>query len=105
MAEQAGALAVWLERLRSNDPAEREASIRALELLGEAGALPALAAVFATDPDPALRLKAQTTGKAIYYAALHRSREIGGASETEQQQAAEILAKARARRADRHPRE
>lgn len=103
MTEQAGALAVWLARLRSDDPAEREASIRALELLGDPDALPALAAVFATDPDPALRLKAQTAGKAIYYAALHRSREIGGASETEQQLAAEILAKARARKADRRP--
>jgi hypothetical protein len=92
---------IWLERLISPDPAEREESIRALELLGDAGALPALAEVFATDPFPEIRMLAQQAGKTIYYGAIRQTLEAAEAdeaSEEERRKAAEVLAAARAKR-------
>ncbi len=87
-----------LAKLADSDPLVREEGVRALEVLGETEALPALAEVFATDPDPALRALAQQAGKVIYYSAIRRHLEQKGASEEERRQAAEILAQARARK-------
>ncbi len=92
------ALDVWLQKLKSPDSTVRAASIRELELLGSPDALPALADVFATDPDPELRTRAQAVGKTIYYAALRRSSGDLGASDDERQHAAAILAQARAKK-------
>lgn len=98
MAEPSPALRNWLDRLRSADPAAREESIRALELLGDTDALPTLAEIFATDPEPALRAQAQAAGKAIYYGAIRQTFEAQGASEEERRRAAEILARAQEKR-------
>jgi HEAT repeat protein len=98
MSDANAALAIWLERLRDPDPDVRAESIKELELLGDTAALPGLADVFATDPDPALRGLAQMAGKAIYYGAIRQALEPSGASEQERRQAAEILAKAQARK-------
>ncbi|HEX3052548.1 MAG TPA: HEAT repeat domain-containing protein [Aggregatilineaceae bacterium] len=92
------AIDVWLQKLKSPDPAVRAASIRELELLGSPEALSALADVFATDPDPELRTMAQAAGKMIYYAAIRRSSSDPGSSEEERQRAADILAQARAKK-------
>lgn len=96
------ALLIWLERLSSSDPMERETSITALEQLGDTDALPALAEVFATDPVPALRAMAQQAGKAIYYGVLRQTLDgdenIEEASEEERRRAAQVLAEAQARK-------
>lgn len=92
-------LRVWLGRLvEAGDPPARADAIRALELLGHPGALPALAEIFATDPNPELRLAAQQAGKAIYYGAVRKAWESEGPSDAERQRAAEILARAAAKR-------
>lgn len=88
------ALRTWLEKLKSPHSTVRETSIRALELMGDTDALPALADVFATDPDPALRILAQKAGKQIYYGAIRRTLALPGASDEERQQAARILEQA-----------
>ncbi len=98
MADPSPALRTWLERLKASKPTVREESIRALELLGDTDALPALAEIFATDPEPALRARAQAAGKAIYYGAIRQKFDTQGASEEERQRAAEILARAQAKR-------
>ncbi|NDJ77567.1 MAG: hypothetical protein GYB65_15050 [Chloroflexi bacterium] len=100
MSDANPALARWLELLQHPNPAAREEAILELELLGSPVALPALAEVFAMDPEPALRGLAQQTGKAIYYGtirqALEEEREAEPAvSEEERRRAAEILAKAK----------
>ena len=99
MQEHDVTLRVWLGRLaEAGDQQARADAIRALELLGHPGALPALAEIFATDPDPELRLAAQQAGKAIHYSAVRKAWESSGPSEAERQQAAEILACAEAKR-------
>ena len=85
----------WLARLESDDPAEREASIKALKEIGDVVALSPLAEIFATDSEPGIRSLAQDAGKAIYYGALRRAHDVRTASNEERRQAAEILAKAR----------
>jgi hypothetical protein len=95
------ALQVWITKLKAANPAERASSIRALELLGDTDALPALAEVFATDPDPAVRAQAQQAGKVIYYGAIRRALEASGASEEQRRQAAEIIARAQAKKTQR----
>ena len=67
-------------------------------MLGDAAALPALAEVFATDPDPALRTLAQTAGKAIYYGAIRQRLISNMASEEERRRAAEALAQAQTKK-------
>lgn len=98
MADASSVLQTWLDKLKSSDPALREDAIKALELIGDTGALPVLADVFATDPDPALRALAQWAGKSIYYGAVRQGVAVAGSSEEEQRQAAEILARAEARK-------
>ncbi|MBN1967134.1 MAG: HEAT repeat domain-containing protein [Anaerolineae bacterium] len=93
-----GRSAVWIERLRYPDRRVRLEAIRQLEVVGEPAALGALARVFATDPDPDVRTMARSVGKAIYYAALKRAAETTGPSDAERQRAADILAKAQARK-------
>jgi hypothetical protein len=92
------ALRVWLQKLSSPDPALREESIRALEMLGDTDALPALANVFATDSEPALRALAQWAGKLIYYGAIRRQLDEPGASDEERRQASQILAQVQAKK-------
>lgn len=103
MSDISGALVRWLERLKSPDAAAREKGIRALEALGDTRALPALATLFATDSDPALRALAQQAGKRIYYGALRRANEQREASEEERRRAAEVLAKAREKKRRNQP--
>jgi len=94
-------ITVWAERLKERDPQIRTEAIRALEALGDPGALVALGEVFATDDDPRVRALAQWAGKAIYYN-LHRQQEATqGSSEEERRRAADILAKARAKKQKR----
>jgi hypothetical protein len=92
------ALRVWLQKLKAPEPAVREESIRALETLGDTDALPDLAEVFATDSEPELRALAQWAGKMIYYGAIRQRLDEHGASDQERRQAAEILARAQARK-------
>jgi hypothetical protein len=101
MAEQDGALRTWLQKLKAPDPETREDGIKALEMLGDTDALPALAEIFATDSEPALRALAQWAGKSIYYGAIRQTLLAQGASEDEQRQAAEILARAQAKKLKR----
>ena len=98
MDDSGPGLRTWLQKLSEDDPAVRETSIKELELLGSAQALPALADVFATDPDPALRALAQWAGKSIYFRAIQRVLESKGPSEEERRRAAEILARAARRK-------
>lgn len=98
MAEFNTALRVWLQKLSSPEPAVREESIRALEMLGDTDALPALAAIFATDSEPALRALAQWAGKLIYYGAIRRKLDEPGASDEERRLATRILAQAQAKK-------
>lgn len=98
MSEANSALRRWIDGLQSPDPGERERCINELQLLGDTAALPALASVFATDPEPALRTLAQQAGKAIYYGAIRQQLEQDEASAEERRQAAEILARARAKK-------
>lgn len=104
MSEQPTAVEIWIERLKMTDPAIREESIKALEALGDPRALTALGEVFATDPDPGLRARAQSAAKVIYYGAIRRELDDNGASEEERRRAAAILAEARARKAERRRR-
>jgi HEAT repeat protein len=98
VAEPKAALRMWLEKLKAPEPAVRGESIRELEMLGDTDALPALAEVFATDSEPELRMLAQWAGKLIYYGALQRQLDEPGASDEERRLAAEILARAQARK-------
>jgi hypothetical protein len=98
MSEIRSALRLWLQKLKAAEPALREQSIKALEMLGDTDALPALAEVFATDPEPDLRALAQQAGKTIYYGAIRQKLEEPGASEADRVKAAEILALARAKK-------
>ncbi|MBN1680540.1 MAG: HEAT repeat domain-containing protein [Anaerolineae bacterium] len=98
MSGSSVALKRWVQRLRSPDPEMREEGIHALELVGDTDALPALAEIFATDSDPALRALAQQAGKTIYYSAIRRALETPGASLDERLRAAEILAQARSKK-------
>lgn len=94
-------ITVWAGRLKDPDPEERSKAIRSLEALGDPDALVALGEVFATDDDPRIRALAQWAGKSIYYN-LHRQQEAQqGASEEERQRAAEILARALAKKMKR----
>jgi hypothetical protein len=94
-------LDVWLKRLQDADPAQRRAAVRQLEIIGDVAALSALARVFARDPEADIRKLAQQAGKAIYYAAIKREQEVRQVSDRERQKAAEILAKAQARKQQR----
>jgi HEAT repeat protein len=99
MADPGMALKTWIQKLKAPEPAEREAGIRGLEMLGDTDALPALSEVFATDPDPDLRALAQEAAKTIYYGAIRRTLETrDSASEDERRLAAEILARAQAKK-------
>lgn len=102
MTELSPALRAGLARLNAPDPLERLEAIKALELLGDANALPGLAEIFATDPEPEVRERAQKAGKTIYYGALRRRLETHEASDEERRQAAEILARAQARKTQTH---
>jgi hypothetical protein len=64
-------ITVWVSRLTHSDAATRREAIRTIEAFGDPAALPALADVFAKDPDPALRIEAQKAAQKIYYN-LHR---------------------------------
>lgn len=98
VSEISPALRAWLQKLKSPEAAVREASIKALETLGDTEALAALAEVFATDPEPDLRGLAQQAGKTIYYGAIRQKLDDHTASEVDRARAAEILAQARARK-------
>jgi len=98
VAELNTALRVWLQKLSSPEAAMREESIRALEMLGDTDALPALADIFATDSEPELRALAQWAGKLIYYGAIRRNLDERGASDEERRLATQILAQAQARK-------
>lgn len=95
------ALQVWIEKLKSANPADRAKGIQTLEQLGDTDALPALAEVFVTDPEPALRAQAQQAGKVIYYGAIRRALEASSASEEQRRLAADILEQARAKKSQR----
>lgn len=102
MAQNDATLSVWLARLSAAPDAQaRQECLRALELLGHIGALPVLAEIFATDPDPDLRAQAQEAGKAIYYAAVRRAWEISASAEEDRQRAADALARAVAKKNER----
>ena len=92
---------VWIQRLQNADPEVRRDAIRQLETIGEVTALGPLATVFATDPDSSLRALARQAGKTIYYAAINRASESPRGSQSDRQQAADILAKAHARKQQR----
>jgi hypothetical protein len=98
VSEISPALRAWLQKLKSLETAAREESIKALEMLGDTESLPALAEVFATDPEPDLRALAQQAAKTIYYGAIRQGLEEHGASEAERAKAAEILAQAMAKK-------
>lgn len=91
-------LRTWIQKLGDADPSVRKTSIKELELLGSTEALPALADVFATDPDPEIRALAQWAGKSIYFRAIQRVLDRQGPSEEERRRAAEILAQAESRK-------
>ncbi len=95
-------LKVWLGRLNSaEDGLARAGCIRALEVLGHPGALPALGELFATDPEPETRLLAQQAGKSIYYSAVRQAWTRTASSEDERRKAAEILARVQANKSGR----
>jgi hypothetical protein len=98
MADPELGLRTWIQKLGDADPAVRETSIKELELLGSTRALSALADIFATDTDPAIRGLAQWAGKSIYYRAIQRVLERKGPSDEERRRAAEILAQAESRK-------
>lgn len=85
-------LNVWLKRL--DDPATRRQAIQALQDLGDVIALDALAAVFASDPDPETRMMAQQAGKAIYFGQIRQEQYERGPSLHDRQRAGEILTQA-----------
>jgi hypothetical protein len=89
---------VWIRRLRDSDSEIRRDAIRQLELIGDPAVLGALAAVFALDTDLETRKLAQRVGKSIYTTAQTRLEMQKGASEEERQRAADILAKAQAKK-------
>lgn len=94
----------WVRRLRDPNPTVRQEAIRQLELIGDTAALGPLASIFALDPDPETRKLAQWAGRSIYYVTEQR---ITGplkdveASEEDRKKAAEILAKAQAKKQNR----
>lgn len=89
---------VWVGRLQNPDREIRLEAIRQLELIGGEDVLGPLARVYATDPDPEVRRLAQQAGKHIYYAAIRRAADAQEPSQEERNHAADILAKAQARR-------
>lgn len=91
-------VAIWAERLHNPDRKVRQQAIRSLEVLGEPDALPLLAEVYASDADSELRELAQWAGKSIYYNLHRQQQKTVGASEAERKRAAQILAKAHARK-------
>ncbi|WP_119072915.1 hypothetical protein [Aggregatilinea lenta] len=92
-------LKVWLGRLdEAQDARSRAECIRALEVLGHSGALPALAEIFATDAEPELRLLAQQAGKSIYYSAARQMWMRNETPDDARQTAAEALARAAAKK-------
>lgn len=90
---------VWINRLKDPNPARRREAILELETIGDMAALIPLAEVYVADTEAELRVLAQKVGKAIYFAELHKLQQGTGASEAERRQAAEIMAKAQARKA------
>jgi hypothetical protein len=98
MVDSKVALRKAIERLKSGAPHVREEAIKTLEILGDTDALPALADAFATDSEPSLRALAQWAGKSVYCGAIRQELEITAATEEERRQAADILAKAQARK-------
>ncbi len=92
---------VWVGRLQSPDREMRLEAIRQLELIGGEDVLGPLAHAYATDSDPEVRRLAQQAGKRIYYAAIRRAAEAQGLSHEERRRAADILAKAQARKQKR----
>ncbi len=94
-------IAVWVKRLSSSSKLERQEAIRGLKDIGIEDALFPLATLFASDPDEETRLLAQEAGKSIYLN-LHRQAQITrSASDEERQKAADILAKAHAKKMKR----
>lgn len=94
-------ITVWADRLKERDPQIRSDAIRSLEALGDPDALVALGEVFATDDDPRVRALAQWAGKSIYYNVHKQQEATQGSSEEERRRAADILAKARAKKQKR----
>jgi hypothetical protein len=91
-------IAAWVSRLKDASVAARREAIQELEAIGDPEALIPLAQVFCTDPDPETRLLAQKSGKIIYFNQLRKQQLESGASEEERRRAAEILAKAQAKK-------
>ena len=92
---------VWVGRLQNPDREMRLEAIHQLELIGGEDVLGPLARAYATDPDPEVRRMAQQAGKRIYYAAIKRAADAQGPSQEERNHAADILAKAQARKQQR----
>lgn len=91
-------IAAWVSRLKDSSVHTRQEAILALETIGEPDSLLYLAQVFCTDPDPDTRQLAQKTGKIIYFNHLRKLQMESGASDEERRRAAEILAKAQAKK-------
>ncbi len=91
MNQPKSVLQTRLALLRSSAPSDRAQGIKELELLGDGAALPALAEVFATDPEPALRALAQWAGKSIYYNMIRQRLAAKRASREERRAAEEAL--------------
>ena len=88
----------WVRRLRDPNPTVRQEAIKQLELIGDPESLGPLASIFALDPDAETRKLAQWAGRSIYYVTEQRINEKVEASDEERQKAAEILAKAQAKK-------
>lgn len=91
-------LAVWAKRLQDPDPQVRLKAVQGLETIGTTEALALLGDVFANDWSPEVKQAAQQVGKVIYYRLNYQVQAASGASEEERRRAAEILAKAQARK-------
>jgi HEAT repeat protein len=91
-------ITIWVERLKHPHPEIRKKAIEALEAIGEPDSLLPLAVCYTQDPDPEIRKLAQQAGKLIYYNQHRQADVTRGASEEERRRAAEILAKANAKK-------
>ncbi len=91
-------IAAWVSRLKDARVQTRREAIQALESIGEPESLVYLAQVFCTDPDPDTRQLAQQIGKTIYFNQLRKLQMESGASDEERRRAAEILARAQAKK-------
>src|SRR5258707_14080682 len=91
-------LEIWVSRLRDANPSVRQDAIRHLEALGDSSALGPLAGVFALDTDMETRKLARWAGKSIYHSAERRASQKNEYSDDNLPRAAEILAKAQAKK-------